>query len=163
MTCLRNLRPGLALLAGVWTAALLAGAAPVRAAGLELKARLIWGTDEPKPKDATFKELDPKIKKKLGAVFKWKHYFEIMATNVVLTPKEAQKVRMSPKCELELKLADEATLEVKLFGEGKWTKTIRQSLKALRQGELAVLAGDDKDKYGDAWFVVITARPPDER
>jgi hypothetical protein len=70
---------------------------------------------------------------------------------------------MSPKCELELKLANEATLEVKLFGEGKWTKTIRQSLKALQQGELAVLAGDDKDKYGDAWFVVITAPAAIER
>ena len=43
---------------------------------------------------------------------------------------------------------------------GKWTKTIRQSVKALNQGELAVLAGDDKDKYDDAWFVVLSAKPP---
>jgi hypothetical protein len=142
---------------------LLAGAPPAQTADLKVKAQLLWGTDDQKPKDATFKEVDPRIKKKLGAVFKWKNYFEISATNVVLAAKGARKVRLSPKCELELKLADEATLEVKLFGEGKWTKTIRQSLKALQQGELAVLAGDDKDKYGDAWFVVITAPAPEER
>jgi hypothetical protein len=160
---MRDLRPGLVLLAGVWAAAMLAGASPARAADLKLEAQLVWGTDEQKPKDATYKELDPKIKRKLGAVFKWKNYFRIKAEKVVLPPKEVKRVRMSPKCELELKLANEATLEVKLFGEGKWTKTIRQSLKALQQGELAVLAGDDKDKYGDAWFVVITAPAAIER
>ena len=63
---------------------------------------------------------------------------------------------MSEKCELELKLVDDFTLEVKLFGEGKLTKTVRQSVQALRQGELAILAGDSKEKFGDAWFVVLS-------
>jgi hypothetical protein len=163
MTYIRSLGAGLVLLAGLWGVAFCAGAAPARAADLELKAQLLWGTDDQKPKDATFKELDPKIKRKLGAVFKWKNYFEIKAQKILLPGRGAKKVRMSPKCELELKLADEATLEVKLFGEGRWTKTVRQPVRALRQGELAVLAGDDKDKYGDAWFVVITAPASPER
>jgi len=157
MSHIRSLGAGLVFLAGLWVAAACAGAAPARAAGLELKAQLVWGTDDQKPKDATFKELDPKIKKKLRSVFKWKNYFEINARKIALPGNGTKKVRMSPKCELELRLADEATLEVKLFGEGRWAKTFRQSVKALQQGQLAVLAGDDKDKYGDAWFVIITA------
>jgi hypothetical protein len=55
-----------------------------------------------------------------------------------------------------LKRLDDSTLEIKLFGEGRLTKTVRQSVQALEKGELAVLAGDDKDNYADAWFVVIS-------
>jgi len=129
-------------------------------ADLNLKTQLLWGTDDEKPKDAAFKELDPKIKKKLCQVFKWKNYFEINQQKLSLSPKETKKLKMSSKCELDLRFVDDNTLEIKLFGEGKWTKTIRQSVKALNQGELAVLAGDDKDKYGDAWFVVLSANTP---
>jgi hypothetical protein len=95
-------------------------------------------------------------------VFKWKSYFEISAQKLVVPPRGVKRVKMSPKCELEFRMTDEATLEVKLFGEGKLTKTIRQSTKSLEQGEIAVLAGDDKDKYGDAWFVVISEDKPEK-
>lgn len=128
-----------------------------QAGDLQLRAQLIWGTDAERPKDSSYKELEPKLKKKLARVFKWKNYFEINEQKVALAPKGTKNLRMSAKCELELRYVDDATLEIRLFGEGKWTKTIRQSVKALAQGELSVLAGDDKDKYDDAWFVVITA------
>jgi hypothetical protein len=146
----------LAFLAGLAVVLFAGGAAQLQAADLNLKALLIWGTDDQKPKDATFKEVEPELKKKLVGVFKWKNYFEITQKTITLSPKEPKKLRMSPKCELEISFADQANLDIKLFGEGRWTKTIRQNVKALLRGELAVLAGDDKDRYGDAWFVVIS-------
>lgn len=132
----------------------------LQAAEVKLRAQLIWGTDEAKPAESSCKEVAPKLKAKLGRIFKWKNYFEINQQRVSLGVGEVKKLRMSAKCEVEFRFKDDKTLEIKLFGEGKWTKTIRQSVKALNQGELAVLAGDDKEKYNDAWFVVISAVTP---
>lgn len=128
----------------------------VEAMELKLRGQLIWGTNDTKPKDGKCRDLDDALKGRLSRVFKWKNYFEIKDESITVVPGETRRVRMSDKCELELKLVDDFTLEVKLFGEGKLTKTVRQSVQALRQGELAILAGDSKEKFGDAWFVVLS-------
>ncbi len=132
-------------------------AAPAaRAMDLKLRGQLIWGTNEAKPQDGSCADVDPALKARLSRVFKWEHYYQIRALDIVVKPGNPQRVRMSDKCELELRQVDDFTLEVKLFGEGKLAKTIRQSIQALRQGELAILAGDSKERYGDAWFVVLS-------
>jgi hypothetical protein len=38
-------------------------------------------------------------------------------------------------------------------------KTLRHSHEALKRGEFLIIAGDDKDKWNDAWFVIIRADP----
>jgi hypothetical protein len=135
----------------------LALAAPaVRAMDLKLRGQLIWGTNDPKPKDGDCTDVDSALKARLSRVFKWQNYFQIKALDILVPPGDAKRVRMSDKCELELKLVDDFTLEVKLFGEGKLVKTVRQSVQTLRQGELSILAGDSKDRFGDAWFVVLS-------
>lgn len=131
-------------------------ASDARGGELTLQAQLIWGTDDAKPKDKDLKDLDAKIKEKLCKVFKWKNYFQVGEKKVELPRKETKRVRMSAKCEIELRFVDDATVEIKLFGQGKHTGTLRKSLKAIEQGELCVVAGDDKDRYGDAWFVIIS-------
>lgn len=143
----------------VWFAAVMAGfgAAEVRAMEVKLRAQLVWGTNDETPKDPKYTELGGKLKDKLSRVFKWKNYYQIKDQPFSVKPGEVRKVKMSDKCELELKLLDDFTLEVQLFGEGALVKTVRQPLQALRQGELAVLAGDSKEKFGDAWFVVLSA------
>lgn len=143
-----------------WLAAVLAllWAAPLTGRAMELKlhSQLIWGTNDPKPQDGKCADVDPAIRARLAKVFKWQNYYLIKALDVTVVPGETPRVRMSDKCELEFRLVDDFTLEIKLYGEGKLAKTVRQSLQALRQGELAVLAGDSKEKFGDAWFVVIS-------
>jgi hypothetical protein len=124
---------------------------------LKLRAQLIWGTDESKPKDATYKELDAELRQKLGRVFKWNNYWQISEQKCGLKSGETKRLKMSAKCELELRHLDDATIEIKLYGEGKLTRTVKQSIKALEKGEFTVLAGDDKDKQNDAWFVVLTS------
>lgn len=124
---------------------------------LKLRAQLIWGTDESKPKDATYKELDAELRQKLGRVFKWKNYWRISEQKCGLNAGETKKLKMSAKCELELRHLDDATIEIKLYGEGKLTRTVKQSVKALEKGEFTILAGDDKENQNDAWFVVLTS------
>ena len=136
------------------------GLAETRAGDLKLRTRLIWGTDEEKPEDKKLKEVESKLADKLHRFYKWKNYFEVRSTNVILVANAPQKVAMSRKCELELKRVDEATVELKLVGEGKHVKTVRQPVKLLLQGEYFIFGGDDKEKYNDAWFVVISLAAP---
>lgn len=126
---------------------------------VKLKAQLVWATDHPKPKPE-MKELDAKLSEKLRKMCKWKNYFEINQQTVSVPSTGTKKVAMSPKCEIELKQVDDANVEVKLYGEGKLVKTIHQPLKPLQKGELAAIGGDDKDSYGDAWFILLSAETP---
>lgn len=124
---------------------------------IKLRAQLVWGTNDEQPKSGDAREVGTKLKEKLGRVFKWKNYFLIKDQSCTVKSGEARRVKMSDKCEIELQVVDDFTLEVRLFGEGTLLKTVRQPLQALRQGELAVLAGDSKERHGDAWFVVLSA------
>ena len=138
----------------VWCCSLLPSSL---AADLLLRVQLIWGTDGAPPEGAKYQPLEPQPKNRLARVFKWKNYFVIHEHKCLLESQEDEKrLKLSAKCEIELKRLDDSILQIKLFGEGKWTKTVRQSVKALQRGELAVLAGDDKDNYADAWVVCIS-------
>jgi len=136
------------------------GLTETRAGDLRLKTQLIWATDEEKPKEKKLKEVESKLADKLRRFYKWKNYFEVSSTNVVLVANAPQKLIMSRKCEMELKRVDEATIELKFVGEGKHIRTVRQKVKPLLQGEYSIFGGDDKEKDSDAWFVVISQAGP---
>lgn len=137
--------------------ALSLGACQAEAMEVKLRAQLIWGTNGDRPKGGEYKELTGKLKEKLARVFKWKNYYQVKDQPVAVKPGETQRVKMNDQCELELRVVDDFTLEVRLFGEGgALIQTLRQPLQAMRQGELAVLAGDSKERSGDAWFVVLS-------
>ena len=133
------------------------GARETQAMEIKLRAQLIYGTNDQKPKEGAYQELSGKLKEKLSRVFQWKHYYQIKDQPLTVKSGEARRVKLSDKFELELKVVDDFTLEVQLFGEGTLLKTLRQPLQALRQGELAVVGGDSKERLGDAWFVVLSA------
>jgi hypothetical protein len=138
------------------------GSGEARAEPLRLQAQLIWGTDGPKPAGASCRDLDPALRKRLARVFKWKHYYEIRRREVTVSSKRVKRLEMSDKCLLKFSLPEKGMVEVQLIGEGRLTKTMRQPAKALRNGELLVLAGETKDNINDAWFVVISEAPPPE-
>ena len=149
----------LSLLSLLW-ATMGFGLTETRAGDLRLKTQLIWATDEEKPKEKKLKEVESKLADKLRRFYKWKNYFEVSSTNVVLVANTPQKVAMSRKCVMELKRVDEATIELKFVGEGKHIRTVRQKVKPLLQGEYSIFGGDDKEKDSDAWFVVISQAGP---
>jgi hypothetical protein len=129
------------------------------AEGLKLKAQLIWATDDEKPKNIQLTELDTVLRTKLR-FYKWRNYWEVTRKETTPLTTNSQRLRLSRKCETELKRIDENAIEVKLYGEGKLVKTIRQPIKLLLRGEYLILGGDDKEKYGDAWFVVFSLPKP---
>jgi hypothetical protein len=118
-----------------------------------LSAQLVWATDGAKPVRKELKEVDNATSDKLRGVFRWKSYYEIARKEFSVGSPSLTRVRMSSKCEIEVERVGKDTYEVKLFGEGKMVIKKRQTLT---QGELLVLAGDDKDDT--AWFVVIRTK-----
>ena len=126
---------------------------------LALKVQLVWATDEAKPNDAKLKELDHRLRDKLRRVFKWKNYLEVNQQRCSLPLNVVKRLRMSAKYEIEVKYLKDQ-VEVKSYGEGKFLKKVLQPTAPLMVGEFLILAGDDKEKYEDAWFVVISVEKP---
>jgi hypothetical protein len=133
------------------------------ASDLKLRLELAWGTDGSAPEGKNLKELDAKGREKLRH-FRWKNYWVVKSTPVVvLDGKAAQHVALD-RCQVDLKTAANGQLEVRLHSvneakEVKLVKTLQHSPEALKRGEFLIIAGDDKDKWNDAWFVIIRAEP----
>ncbi|MFM7556615.1 MAG: hypothetical protein ACKPAH_15130 [Verrucomicrobiota bacterium] len=132
------------------------------AGDLRLRLELAWGTDGVAPEGKNLKELDAKGREKLRH-FRWKNYWVVKSTPVVLDAKTVQKVALD-RCQVDFKTTADGHVEVKLHSineakEAKLVKTLQHSHEALKRGEFLIIAGDDKDKWNDAWFVIIRAEP----
>jgi hypothetical protein len=136
---------------------LLCVAIPAAAApnDLHMKATLIWGCDEEKPKDEKIKPVTPEMAARLKGIFKWKHYFMITNMTARIPEKTTHTFVLSDKCKVDIANKNETkAYQAKLFGENKLLKQLDQPTKL---GEDVVLAGDDKN--ATAWFVILTPQP----
>jgi len=115
-----------------------------------VQAVLVWGTDEAKPTGKTLKEVDAKLRDKLGKIFKWQNYFEVSRQSAGALPGKAQVIKLSEDCSVDIKILPDNMAEVKLMGKGRTIVTRRHSLA---KPDALVLAGDDKNNT--AWFVVL--------
>jgi len=114
-----------------------------------VQAVLVWGTDEAKPAGKALKEVDAKLREKLGKIFKWQNYFEVSRKNAGVSASKPQTLKLSEECSVAIKILPENLAEVKLLSKGK-TITRRHSLA---KADALVLGGDDKNNT--AWFVVL--------
>ncbi|MFM8471330.1 MAG: hypothetical protein ACKODH_15445 [Limisphaerales bacterium] len=114
-----------------------------------VQAILVWGTDEAKPAGKALKEVEAKLREKLGKIFKWQNYFEVSRNAGGLTASKPQTLKLGEDCSVEVKLLPDNMAEVKLISKGK-TITRRHSLG---KADALVLGGDDKNNT--AWFVVV--------
>lgn len=142
---------------GLLTALLLVGANGKSGAGetkseaIQLRAQLIWGTNDTPAENPKHKEVGPQLRKKLQGVFKWKNYIEINRQDLSLAPKSIKRVRLSPQCEIEVRALGENKVAVRLFGEKKLLLEQRHDLASK---EYLILG--DHDKNQTAWFVVLS-------
>jgi hypothetical protein len=137
-------------------------AAEPRPGEFKLRVELAWGTDGEAPEGKNLKELDAKGREKLRH-FRWKNYWVVKSTTVAVDGKNAQSVPLD-RCQVDLKTTGTGQLEVRLNSvtdskQLKLIKTLHHSPDALKRGEFLIIAGDDKDKWNDAWFVIIRGEP----
>jgi hypothetical protein len=133
-------------------------ATETKAGDLKLRIELAWGTDGTPPEGKSLKELDAKGREKLRH-FRWKNYWVVKSTSVALDARIAQSVPLD-RCQVDLKTTPNGQLEVRLNSvtdakQLKLIKTLQHSPEALKRGEFLIIAGDDKDNWNDAWFVII--------
>jgi len=125
-------------------------AAELRAEDLNIEAQLIWGTNADKSPDASHQPVDKATADKLKNVFKWKNYFLVKKTNVVVPSRSTKQIQLSKQCSVEITELAGPKVEVKLIGDHN---PVIKGVKSLSKGESFVIAGDDKNET--AWFVVI--------
>lgn len=147
----------------LWLSGVFLLSATTLAADLKLQTRLVWGTDQDKPPGKDWQEIDDKTRAKLHQ-FKWKHYWVVNQCSTDANAKEHKKVSLSDKGAVELKDLGNGNVEIRLLdlktgAEPKRVKVVQHSIEALKKGELCILAGDDKETWDNAWFVIITAAP----
>jgi hypothetical protein len=143
-------------LMGVGTAAL-AGEA-------QYKVELVWGTDDAKAASPDMKALSPDVQSRLTQL-RWKNYFVVKSEVAAVSTKEAKKVTLSDKCAVELKELPNGHLEVQIHSlqagsDPKPVASKTMSLKNLQSGELIAYGGNSKDRWGDAWLVIVRAEQP---
>ena len=120
----------------------------IQAEDLNLKVKLIWGTNDRPSADSKDKPVDAVVLKKLSSVFKWKYYYEVSSKDFKVPSRGSTKVTVSSKCEVVVKELEGPQVEVQVFGEGKHVKTVTSKLT---REETLTIAGDDKKEC--AWFI----------
>lgn len=117
---------------------------------LKLEVLLVWATDDAKPPDGKdYKPLDPELRKQLKAL-KWKNYFLVRETNVVVSTAAPRKVDISDKCYVDIKALGNSMVEATLFGKGKEASKVKQTLP---KGEILVVAGNAPNET--AWLNIL--------
>ena len=115
--------------------------------------QVIWGTDQDKPADSKYREVGPKLRAKLGPVFRWKHYWETERKMIHVDLAKVTKLQLSNHRTLEIEKLKSGEMEVRLF---RRTGLITKSRQPLN-GRMHILGGEDSSK--DSFFVVVR---PDE-
>lgn len=126
----------------------------------KVEARLVWGTNQPKPSGTAFSGLDEASRDKVRQ-FKWTNYWVVNTVSAPVPRGNPKLVNLSPKCAIDLNDLGNGNVEIRLFelkegAQPKLVKPVQHSLAALKKGEFCILAGDDKKVWDDAWFVILT-------
>jgi hypothetical protein len=122
--------------------------------GTRLEAILVWATHVAKTNDASLKELEPELAKRLSKRLKWNLYYEVKRKEATVSGKDATHVQISEKCSLDIKHLGEHRFEVNLTGKGK---AVSRTVESLAHGHIMVVGGDDKNDTG--WLIVIRELP----
>src|SRR5215467_11328844 len=122
--------------------------------GIRVEAILVWATHVAKTNDASLKELEPELAKRLSKRLKWDLYYEVKRKEATVSGKDATHVQISDKCSLDIKHLGEHRFEVHLTGKGK---AVSRTVESLAHGHIMVVGGDDKNDTG--WLIVIRELP----
>ena len=133
----------------------------VSAGELRLRAQLAWGTDDAKPSGQNLKEMDPKLREKFRHL-RWKNYFIVKSELNSIPAKTTKHVVLSDKCAVDLMDLGEGNAKITVFSLRPGSpplevKSENLPIDKLKSGYVWAFGGDTKEKWDDAWLVVVTA------
>ncbi len=126
----------------------------------KIKTQLIWGTDEPKPPGKEFVELSSNMRSKLLNNLRWKNYF-VVKSHAETVNSESCRFALSERCIVGLKPTGKGRIEIQIFNP-MGTKpadpvfTQELLLESLKKGEAVAIGANSKDRWDDAWLVIVT-------
>lgn len=133
----------------------------LNAGGVVVRAQLVWGTDGAKPDGKDYRELNAEMRTKLINNLRWKNYY-IVKSEERPVAKEPCRFSLSERCSVGLKPDGKGAVEVQIFNpmaakptEPVFTESV--SLESLQKGHGVVIGSNSKDRWDDAWLVIVTA------
>lgn len=127
----------------------------------KVRTQLIWGTDEAQSPNKDYKQLSPEMKVKLLNNLRWKNYF-VVKSKTEAVAKGPCVFALSERCTVGLKPAGKDLIEVQIFNpmgpkpaEAVFTEKV--SMDSLAKGHSVVIGSNSKDRWDDAWLVLVTA------
>lgn len=129
-------------------------ALPLRAADLQLEARLIWGANT-LTNSVKYQPVDSELAGKLHRTFKWQNYYEITNKTAAIAVNKSCDLKMSGACTIRVKNLGGSRVEVNCIGQGK---PIHKGNYTLMPPQWLVLGGNGSDNT--AWFVGLRAIDP---
>lgn len=135
--------------------------AVVSATEAKLRAQLAWGTDDAKPAGQDLKELDPKLREKFRHL-RWKNYFVVKSEACTVPTKTAKHLLLSEKCAVDLLDMGDGNVKISVFSLRAGSpplevKSENFPIDKLKGGYVWAFGGDTKEKWDDAWLVVVTS------
>ncbi len=127
------------------------------AADMRFDARLIWGTDDPRPPEGkTYSPAEPEVVRKLKELpLKWTNWFVVNRTNFTSRMGAPRRVALSDKCELDVRNLGNDTVEIVLIGKGK---EVVKRTQAFAMADTVVLGGNAPNST--AWLVFLKRIEP---
>ncbi len=128
---------------------------------LRLRAQLAWGTDDAKPPGQDLKEMDPKLREKFRHL-RWKNYFVVKSEVSGVPTKTTKHLILSDKCAVDLVDLGEGNVKITVFSLRTGSpplevKSESLPIDKLKAGYVWAFGGDTKEKWDDAWLVVVTS------
>ena len=118
-----------------------------------LYVQFIWATDQERPSGTNYREVGPKLTRKLSPL-RWKHYWEVEQKQIGVRSQHATRVNLPRQRKVEIELLKTGDVDVRLYRRtGLVTKT-RQTIN----GKMAILGGEEENK--DYFFLVVRSDEP---
>jgi hypothetical protein len=127
-----------------------------------VKAQLAWGTNDDKPaSERGLHELNPAIRDKFRHL-RWTNYFVVKELAAPVSAKAPKRLVLSDKCAVDLHDKGDGQIEIGILSlkpnqPATVVKTDVADIAKMRKGHVYVFGGDTKEKWDDAWLVILTA------
>jgi hypothetical protein len=128
-----------------------ATALSVRAADLNLEARLIWGANDDN-NTVNYKPADPELSGKLHRMFKWKNYYEITNDRAGLAVNQSCDLGMCKSCAIHVRNMGGSRVEINCIGHDKQA---HKGAYTLEPGQWLIVGGNNTNNT--AWFLGLRA------
>ncbi len=123
-------------------------------AGSKFYLQLVQGSDTDIPPTADSKPVGPKLRKKLGCVLCWKHYWEMHRAALVVAPGQTAYEPLGHGQSVELQMLDPEKVNVRIYSKSQLIRARQQPATN------AFCISGARSEDDQSWFIVVRCDEP---